>query len=578
MNNHRALGLHRENLGGYCLHLARQLSRPLTYRFFAVLVVAPFPWLMQRIVDRSIPEDDMAGLLRYTGIAMVLLVAHVLLSQRFSRTLAERAQVLFRALRARIFHKINFMHFGFLDATQTGRLISKYAFDTHNIEMTVMQGIGILGEVVRAVFLIAVLTFIDPWLLVVVLVAIPIVLVVRLQFFQLLQENNRRVRRSRERMTGHASEYISAVKLVRGFGQEGVARNRVDAMSDQYSENRQAQMRLNQRLGYTVFALMSGLSFAAVAFGGWLVITDRMTLGALVALVGALPICLQPVQMITQFSVQYLMGAESYRSIRELLASGYVERWQGGFRPESLEGRVEFDHVSFAYDKESEARTIDGLDLRIEAGEHIAFVGPSGSGKSTIVSLMLGFYAPDAGEIRIDGVPQEKLAMRHFRQNCAVVMQDNVLLSGTLAENIQFGRPEASEAEVREAARQANALDFIEAMPEGFATKVGERGVTLSGGQRQRIAIARALLRDPRILILDEATSALDYESEQAVQEALDRLATGRTTITIAHRLSTIRGADRIIVLEHGRIAAQGTWGELAAREPAFQQLLAAQG
>jgi ABC-type multidrug transport system fused ATPase/permease subunit len=187
---------------------------------------------------------------------------------------------------------------------------------------------------------------------------------------------------------------------------------------------------------------------------------------------------------------------------------------------------------------------------------------------------MLGFYAPDDGEIRIDSLPQQALDIRDYRQHCAIVMQDNLLLSGTLLDNIRFGRPSAALDEVQQAAEDANAWQFIEKLPDGIETEVGERGVSLSGGQRQRIAIARALLRDPKILIFDEATSALDYESERLVQEAIDRLSTGRTTITIAHRLSTIRNVDRIIVLDHGQKVGEGSWEQLAAEQGAFKAML----
>jgi len=213
--------------------------------------------------------------------------------------------------------------------------------------------------------------------------------------------------------------------------------------------------------------------------------------------------------------------------------------------------------------------------VTIPAGQHVAFVGPSGSGKSTLVNLILGLYAPQEGRITIDGVPQEDLDIRGLRRRCAIVMQDNLLLSGTIGENIRFGRPEADDRDVRRAAQEANALEFIDQLEDGLDTHVGERGVSLSGGQRQRIAIARALLRDPRILILDEATSALDYESEKLVQEALERLAQGRTTLTIAHRLSTVRKARMIVVLRNGTIVESGAYDDLAGREDSlFREML----
>ncbi|MFP4157377.1 MAG: ABC transporter ATP-binding protein [Opitutales bacterium] len=550
----------------------------LFWRFLSLLAITPFPILSQKIVDEAIPGDDLFGLFYYTLLSFLLLALHFLTMKVAVGHLATQSQEIFRKLRARIFHKLNFMHFGFLDSVQTGRLLSKYAFDTNNIEATVIQIVtAVLPQLLRSTLLILALAFINLWLLLIVLMSLPVILFVRVFFFEKVKENNYNVRLAREKMTGQANEFISAIKLVRGFGQEQQVGDQMSSVSSDYSSRRISQMQINQSLGYMLFSIVTALSLFAVGFCGWLVIEDKMTIGALFALVGALPVCLSPINMVTEFSMQYLLGSESYRSIKELLESAYVEKWDGKRSLDGMRGEIEFQNISFGYDKEQEKRAIHRFSTRIAPGEHVAFVGHSGSGKSTLVSLMLGFYAPLEGEIRIDGVPQKQLAIREFRQQCAIVMQDNLLLSGTILDNIRFGRPTASDDQVREAARQANALGFIEALPDGFFTKVGERGVSLSGGERQRIAIARALLRDPRILILDEATSALDYKSEKSVQAAIDYLARGRTTITIAHRLSTIRSADRIIVLDKGRCLAAGTWDELAARDGVFKELLKAQ-
>lgn len=578
MHPHESIGLHKKNLSGFIWSQQRNLRRYLFWRILSVVAITPFPVLSQRIVDVAIPAKDLNGVIFYTLISFGLLLIHFVSMRIAVLDLSAKSQDIFRNLRGRIFHKLNFMHFGFLDRVQTGRLLSKYAFDTSNIEGTVIQIVtSIVPELLRSALLILALTYINAWLLLIVLVSIPIFALVRVYYFRPIEDNNQAVRVAREKMTGQASEFISAIKLVRGFGQEAIAKEQMGFLSDEYSNMRQSQMRLNQSLGYIVFSVVTALSLFAVALCGWLVIEEKMTIGAMVALVGALPICLAPVNMLTQFSLQYLLGAESYRSIKELMDSAYVEGWRGTQALDPMKGHVEFRNVSFAYDKEKEHRAIQQFSTTIRAGEHVAFVGPSGSGKSTIVSLMLGFYAPTDGEILIDGVAQSKLAIREFRQECAIVMQDNLLLSGTLMDNIRFGRPSATDAEVREAAGYANALEFIELLPDGFETKVGERGVSLSGGQRQRIAIARALLRNPKILILDEATSALDYESEKSVQSAIDYLAKGRTTITIAHRLSTIRSADRIIVLKQGQLISEGSWDTLAEQDGAFKDLLNAQ-
>jgi len=575
MHENDLKSLRSDTLKGYIWEQRVHLRGFMFWRVLSVIAVTPFTIISQRIVDQSIPDKDVGGVLFYTVLSLALLALHYLTMYFAVRLVSRQTQEIFRKLRSRIFHKLNFMQFSFLDSIQTGRLLSKYAIDTSNIEMTLIQIMsGIIPELLRTLLLILTLAYINIWLASIVLVCIPLFAIVRVWFYRPLEENNQAVRLAREKMTGQANEFISAIKLVRGFGQESVANEQMNALSDDYSDKRMIQMHMNHSVGYILFSVVTALSLLAIGVCGWLVIEDKMTMGALVALVGALPVCLYPVNTLTQFSLQYLLGAESYRSIKELMDSQYVEEWTGETQLEAMQGAIELRDVSFSYGNEGDDLAINHFSTSIQAGEHVAFVGPSGSGKSTIVSMILGFYKPSEGEILIDGVPQADLAMRAFRQSCAVVMQDNVLLSGTIMENVRFGKPTATEDEVREAARFANALEFIEELPDGFDTKVGERGVSLSGGQRQRVAIARALLRNPKILILDEATSALDYESEKSVQEAIDYLAKGRTTITIAHRLSTIRSADRILVLKKGELIDQGSWSDLSEHEGAFKELL----
>ncbi|MEO8614409.1 MAG: ABC transporter ATP-binding protein [Luteolibacter sp.] len=574
MHTEYSNGLHEPTLKRYIWCQRRYLRSYIFWRVVSILAITPFPVISQRIVDTAIPNRDLAQVWEYTGLSLGLLLLHFLAMKIGAGYLSAHSQEIFRDLRAAVFHKLNFMHFGFLDSIQTGRLLSKYAFDTNHIEATVLQIVtSILPELLRSVLLILALAYINIWLVLIVLISLPIFAFVRLRFFQPIEANNRKVRIAREKMTGQANEFISAIKLIRGYGQESETKRQMNELSDAYSKSRRLQLGLDQTMGYTLFSIVTAISLFAVALCSCLVITDRMTVGAMVALVGALSICLNPVNMITQFNMQYLVGAESYRSIKELIDSDYVEEWNGTEILNPMRGEIVFDGIGFSYDG-TEVPAIRSISTTIRPGEHVAFVGPSGSGKSTLVGLLLGFHAPTHGEILVDGIPQRNLAIRDFRRSCAVVMQDNLLLSGSLLDNIRFGKPSATIEEVMEAVRLANAVEFIERLPEGLETKVGERGVSLSGGQRQRIAIARALLRNPKILILDEATSALDYESEKLVQEAIDRLSHGRTTITIAHRLSTIRSADRIIVLQQGAIVSEGTWNELSSREGAFRDLL----
>jgi ABC-type multidrug transport system fused ATPase/permease subunit len=396
-------------------------------------------------------------------------------------------------------------------------------------------------------------------------------------FFHRLQSSNNAARLAQEKLTGTASEYISALRLVRSFGEERQAEADLDRTSLDFARQRVHQSYLNAVFGTFWYVSSQVIALIVMAGGALLAIRGTISYGTLFAFVAGLPIVLGPIQAFVGLSEQYFIGRESYASIKELLDSAYVEEWRGTRRTARLRGELVFEHVDFAYPTAPDRTVLHQIDLAIRPGEHIAFVGPSGSGKSTLANLLLGLYAPRTGRILIDGVPQSEWDMRWVRRQLAVVLQDSLLLSGTITENLRFARADAADDEIHAAARQANAEEFILRLPGGYATRVGERGATLSGGQRQRLAIARAILRNPPVLILDEATSALDYESERLIQEALDRLATGRTVITIAHRLSTIRNADRIVVLDRGRVVEQGDFRTLTAQGGAFARLVAAQ-
>ncbi|MDP4879273.1 MAG: ABC transporter ATP-binding protein/permease, partial [Opitutales bacterium] len=382
MHEHEFIGLQSKTLKGYIWSEACHLRQYMFWRVLSVLAVTPFTILSQRIVDDAIPSRDLSGVWYFTGISFALLLLHYLTMNRAVAALSDQTQEIFRNLRGRIFHKLNFMQFRFLDTVQTGRLLSKYAFDTSNIEATVIQIVtGIIPELLRTVLLILTLAYINIWLVLIVFICIPIFAIVRIYYYRPIEDNNQAVRVAREKMTGQANEFISAIKLVRGFGQESVAKEQMGVLSDAYSDMRVSQMNLNQSLGYIMFTVVTALSLFAVAFCGWLVIDEKMTVGALVALVGALPICLYPVTMMTQFSLQYLLGAESYRSIKELMDSRYVEEWNGTQHLQPMRGEIQLKDVSFGYGDEDEL-AIENFSTTIQAGEHVAFVGPSGSGKS----------------------------------------------------------------------------------------------------------------------------------------------------------------------------------------------------
>jgi ABC-type multidrug transport system fused ATPase/permease subunit len=541
------------------------------------MVLAPIPLIFKWVVDQGVPARDTRMLGWFGLLILVLLALHYYFSTTGARMIGQVIADRVMALRSEIFYRIQHLSFGYLDQQKTGRLVSKYAFDTKNVEGLALQ---IFNQFIPSIFygtsVSAILIWLNWQLAVVLLLFIPIYGFTKAHFFKKLTDRHKVTRLAQEKLTGTASEFFNALRLVRSFGGEKRVEEAMESSSGSVARAYVEAVWVGSQFGTFIYISIQVLTAITIFGGSYLVMRDMITIGVLFAFMAGLPVLLQPLQIFTQMSDQYFLGAESYRSIRELIDSSFVEKWTGRRRLDPLCGELEFRDVSFTYPG-TERHAVHGINLRIPPGEKLALVGASGAGKSTLVSLLLGLYEPTGGEIRVDGCPQQELDMRWFRRQTSIVMQESILLSGSLADNIRFGKPGASDDEVREAARMANAEGFIRKSKEGFATVVGERGAMLSGGQRQRIAIARAILRDPRILLLDEPTSALDYESERLIQEALDRLASRCTVITIAHRLSTIQNADRIVTLKDGAIVDIGNYASLSRRPGYFQDLLAAQ-
>lgn len=558
----------------YVVAYRRALSPGFSFAVLRTLVIAPFPWLFGTIIDVHLKAGNVWGIISTGLVVTGLLAFHFVFAVEGMRRISGVVGSMSNEFRSRIFNKLQFLNFGYLDQQKAGKLLSKYAFDTQKVEIALIQFLNqFFPQLLYSLTILTLLVIMDWQLSLIIFLMLPVYGVVHFHFFRRIKVSHNQARLAHEHLTGTANELISALRLVRSFGEEQQAQSQLDQSSFGLAQSRVRMHSLSAVFGTFVHVSTQTLSLVIVGGGAVLVLHNNLTIGTLFAFLMALPIILMPVQMIGQMSEQYFVGQESYRSIKELLDSTYVEDWNGTVRHEHLRGDIRFENVEMSYTKEK--RVIDDLSLHIRPGEHVALVGPSGSGKSTLASLVLGLYKPNAGHIYIDDVRQEEMDMRWFRRQVAVVMQESLLLSGSVIENIRFARHDATEEEVREAVRMANAEDFILQLPEGYNTPLGERGVNLSGGQRQRISIARAILRNPRVLILDEATSALDYESENLIQEALERLAEGRTVITIAHRLSTIKNADRIVMLRDGMIVEQGTFKELAARDGHFTQLLA---
>jgi len=574
--NHTAV-LGSGNLLGLIWRHRRRLAFGCGIAMLRGFGLAPCPWLFQVIVDVFVKDGNVRGILAAGVVFAGLMFLHYSLAVTGANELARQVSQIMLRLRTEIFFKLHLLNFAYLDRQKTGRLLSKYAFDTQNVEGVMF---GILAQILPALLhslIFMVIIVILQWQMALILfILLPLLTTFYGYFHRRLRHQNEQLRLAREALTGTASEMINALRLVRSLGEERQVTEHVEHDSFQLARSHLQMVDLNAMFTTWLYVIQQVAALVVIAGGALFVIHGTMTIGTLFAFVTALPIILQPAQIIASFNEQYLRGQASWRSIRELLDSTDIEGWRGTRQLDRLEGDIRFEHVTFGYPGMGE-RIMRDFNLHLRAGERVALVGPSGAGKSTVAQLVLGLYKWESGEVRVDGVPLAELDMRWFRRQCAVVLQESILLSGSILDNIRFARPNATLEQVREAARQANAEEFILQLPQGYDTPVGERGATLSGGQRQRISIARAILRDPRILILDEATSALDYESERLIQEALQRLTRGRTVICIAHRLSTVRDADRLVVLRQGVIVEQGSYAELLERNGFFAEMLGSQ-
>lgn len=562
------------NILGFMWERRRRLARGLGIAMLRGFGLAPCPWLFQVIVDVFVKDGNVRGILAAGIVFAGLMFLHFSLAVTGANEIARQVSQIMLELRGEIFYKLHLLNFAYLDRQKTGRLLSKYAFDTQNIEGVIF---GVLAQVLPALlhsFIFMVIVVLLQWQMALILFfMVPALTVFYLYFQRKLRVQNEHLRLAREALTGTAGEMINALRLVRSLGEEQQVTSQVEQGSYQFARSSLQMIDLNSVFGTSLYVFQQIAALIVIAGGALFVLDGQMTIGTLFAFVTTLPIILQPAQIFASFNEQYFRGQASFHSVCELLECTDIEGWQGRQQLAQVTGDIRLEHVTFGYPGTTDLALKD-FSLHLRPGERIALVGPSGSGKSTISHLILGLYKWQQGEVLIDGVPMHQVDMRWFRRQCAVVLQESILLSGSIAENIRFARPEATLAQVCEAARMANAEEFILRLPQGYDTPVGERGATLSGGQRQRISIARAILRDPRILILDEATSALDYESEHLVQEALRRLTQGRTVISIAHRLSTVRDADRLIVLRQGELVEEGSYAELVARGGVFADLL----
>lgn len=533
------------------------------------------PYLIGRIVDKASREASWGAVAVILVIFFFVIVARsgILLGRTF---LTQRTGMRVTCdLRVAIFRHLQSLSIRFYDARHTGKIVSRISTDTGALHSLVTgASVNLVGDVVTIVGVLAVLLSAN-WKLAILTYAILPLFVANYRWHRRrLRVESRQHRRNWDGVLSFLHERIASTRLVRAFATEGTEvetfRRRIEADFRNYNR----VMWRNALLAVGADFLSGVGVFAVLAYGSWLVMhpETNFTIGQLTAFLFYLGLLYTPITRIVESNAVIQQAATSLEKIYALLdTKPHIPENEALPALTQVEGRVTFEKVSFAY--RPQHRTLFDIDFDVAPGETVALVGPSGSGKTTIITLLARFYDPSAGRILVDGRDIREVNVQSLRRQIGIVMQDNVLFSGTIVDNIKYGRPEATDDEVIEAARAAHAEEFIRALPQRFNTWLGERGVQLSGGQRQRIAIARVILKDPRILILDEATSALDTESERLVQKALDAVMVRRTCIVIAHRLSTIVNADKILVLENGRIAEAGRHDELLRKGGLFRHL-----
>lgn len=546
---------------------------PLKIVFDNVLKARPIHgWLNPLIL--SLAGTDKFAIIRFAALAALAVAVFGALCSYAEKSLTTSVgQWVMHDIRRSLYSHIQRLSLAFHDQKQIGDLISRVTSDIDSIQSFIAS--GLLGAMINSLTLIGmvVVMFYVNWrFTLIALSVVPILFLVVFRYTRRIKKASREVRKKEGEIVSVIQEVFSSIRVVKAFAREDYEQRRLEEESLEGVEIALRARSLKAKLSPMVEIIVAVGTALVLWFGARMVLDGSLSAGSLILFIMYLGKMYKPMQELSKMTDSYTKAAVGYERIREILDTERdVKDMPGARRAPPLRGKIEFENVSFTYAPDNPILT--NVSLKIEPGQVAALVGPTGAGKTTIISLIPRFYDPTEGVVKIDGLDLRRLQQRSLRQQISFVLQETVLFHGTIWHNIAYGKPEASRAEIVRAAELANATEFIEKMPQGYDTMVGERGVTLSGGQRQRIAIARAIIRNTPILVLDEPSSGLDAASEKLVFEALDRLMEGKTCVVVAHRLVTIRRADVIFVVKDGTIVEHGKHDQLVASGGLYAEL-----
>ena len=530
-------------------------------------------YITKNILESNAP-NAMRQIYSMGGVMLVLLLVHTLCNMFVDYQGHVMGARMERDMRSELFEHYQKLSFRFYDEQKTGQLMSRITNDSfdmselfhHGPEDIVISLLNFLGAFV-------IMLTVNVKLALIVFLFLPAIAAYLIYFNSQMRIALRKSHARIGDIHARVEDALSGIRVVKSFSNEEIEKRKFDYENNRFLDSRRDVYKSEANFSAGMISFTQLLVIAVMVFGGVAILDAALDLPDLITFLLYVGILVEPIQRFSNFTRLYQQGITGFERFMEVLeVEPDIQDSPSAMELANVRGTVEFQDVSFKY-KEEHDYVLRNISLRIEAGEYIAVVGSSGVGKTTLCSLIPRFYEINAGKILLDGRDMREITLRSLRRNIGVVQQDVYLFAGTVADNIRYGKLDASQAEILEAAKKANAHDFIMQLPDKYATDIGQRGVKLSGGQKQRLSIARVFLKDPPILILDEATSALDNESEKAVQDSLETLTRERTTLIIAHRLSTIRNAQRIVVLSEDGVDEQGTHEQLIAMDGTYANL-----